>query len=112
MKCVLPCASVDELFPCIYFSLGDISQLITKKKIFSFFFFRYHNGPVRLSAAMRESLSKDPISPILWEPHLLALDRRIPIILQAVRDCINRSSQWSKVVRDERSELMAAASSD
>lgn len=32
----------------------------------------------------------DPIAPILWEPHLDALDRRLAIVLQAVRDCINR----------------------
>lgn len=37
---------------------------------------------------MRESLLADPLAPILWEPHLAALDRRIPIILNTVRACI------------------------
>ncbi|XP_058796530.1 extracellular serine/threonine protein CG31145 [Phymastichus coffea] len=71
---------------------------------------RYHNGPVRLSAALRESLSRDPLAPILWEPHLQALDRRIPVVLQAVRECIDHSSHWSRVVRDDKSEANAAAS--
>ncbi|XP_031778010.1 extracellular serine/threonine protein CG31145 isoform X2 [Nasonia vitripennis] len=62
---------------------------------------RYHNGPIRLSSAMRESMARDPVAPILWEPHLTALDRRIPIILQAVRDCINRG----KLAKDEKNEL-------
>ena len=65
---------------------------------------RYHNGPVRLSSAMRSSLARDPLAPILWEPHLAALDRRIPVILQAVRDCVGRASRWSQVVQDEKSE--------
>lgn len=55
------------------------------------FFFRYHNGPVRLSQAMRQSMAKDPVAPVLWEPHLIALDRRVGLILQAVRDCVNQS---------------------
>lgn len=39
---------------------------------------------------MRESMSFDPISPVLWEPHLEALDRRIVIILQGIRDCLKK----------------------
>lgn len=39
---------------------------------------------------MRESLEQDPLTPVLWEPHLEALDRRLIIVLQAVRDCVNR----------------------
>lgn len=41
---------------------------------------------------MRESLAADPVQPVLWEPHLLALDRRVNIILSAVRDCIKTHS--------------------
>lgn len=51
-----------------------------------------HNGDTPLSELTRTSLSKDPIAPVLWEPHLKALDRRLSIVLQAVRDCINRHS--------------------
>ncbi|XP_040190580.1 pseudokinase FAM20A [Rana temporaria] len=43
----------------------------------------------RLSDVMRESLSRDSLSPILSEPHLRALDRRLQTVLRAVRRCIN-----------------------
>jgi hypothetical protein len=39
---------------------------------------------------MRDSMTVDPISPVLWEPHLEALDRRIVIILQGIRDCLKK----------------------
>lgn len=60
-----------------------------------------HNGHTPLSELTRISLSKDPIAPILWEPYLKALDRRLSIVLQAVRDCINRHSV-DKVLVSER----------
>uniref|UniRef100_A0AAJ7X676 Extracellular serine/threonine protein kinase FAM20C-like n=1 Tax=Petromyzon marinus TaxID=7757 RepID=A0AAJ7X676_PETMA len=41
----------------------------------------------RLSAAMRESLSREPLAPILIEAHLRALDRRLLLVLDAVRAC-------------------------
>lgn len=40
---------------------------------------------------MRESMQVDPVNPVLWEPHLEALDRRIGIILQGVRDCVKKN---------------------
>lgn len=39
---------------------------------------------------MRESMTVDPITPVLWEPHLEALDRRVVIILQGIRDCLKK----------------------
>ncbi|KAL0992668.1 hypothetical protein UPYG_G00096490 [Umbra pygmaea] len=45
----------------------------------------------RLSDVMRESLSQDPldvVAPLLSEPHLSALDRRLATILQAVHTCL------------------------
>ncbi|KAL1005701.1 hypothetical protein UPYG_G00062570 [Umbra pygmaea] len=47
----------------------------------------------RLSDVMRESLSHDPlfsVAPLLSEPHLSALDRRLATVLQTVRDCQER----------------------
>lgn len=41
-------------------------------------------------------MSADPIAPVLWDPHLEALDRRVVIILQGIRDCLK------KVDSDER----------
>lgn len=52
---------------------------------------RFQTGPQSLSEAMRSSMSIDPISPILWEPHMRALDRRVNIILQVMRECINKA---------------------
>ncbi|GLV34443.1 uncharacterized protein CBL_09691 [Carabus blaptoides fortunei] len=49
---------------------------------------RFHNGPVKLGEAMRRSMLLDPVAPVLWEPHLTALDRRVEIILKGIRDCI------------------------
>lgn len=41
---------------------------------------------------MRETLATDPVAPVLWEPHLEALDRRVSIILQGIRDCIKKNT--------------------
>lgn len=58
----------------------------------SFVYFSFRNGPKPLSQLMRESLARDPITPILWEPHLAALDRRVNIILTKVRECIEHNA--------------------
>ncbi|XP_064172415.1 extracellular serine/threonine protein kinase FAM20C-like [Anguilla rostrata] len=47
----------------------------------------------RLSDVMRASLSQDPltaVAPLLSEPHLSALDRRLDAVLQTVRRCQGR----------------------
>ncbi|XP_072382783.1 extracellular serine/threonine protein CG31145 isoform X3 [Diabrotica undecimpunctata] len=51
---------------------------------------RFQNGPVKLSQAMRMSMSTDPVAPILWEPHLEALDRRLETVLRVIRDCLQK----------------------
>ncbi|XP_052759271.1 extracellular serine/threonine protein CG31145 isoform X2 [Galleria mellonella] len=51
---------------------------------------KFHNG-IPLSKVLRETMQSDPVSPILWEPHLAALDRRIVIILDAIRKCVQKS---------------------
>ncbi|KAG8303189.1 osteoclast maturation [Homalodisca vitripennis] len=55
----------------------------------------FHNGPVLLSEAMRASMASDPVTPVLWEPHLIALDRRVKIILKAVRDCVEAAREMA-----------------
>uniref|UniRef100_A0A8C4SD85 Family with sequence similarity 20 member C, like n=1 Tax=Erpetoichthys calabaricus TaxID=27687 RepID=A0A8C4SD85_ERPCA len=46
-----------------------------------------------LSDVLRESLSRDPLTPVLSEPHLLALDRRLKIILQMISGCMKAHSR-------------------
>lgn len=46
-----------------------------------------------MSEALRRSMAKDPIAPVLWEPHLEALDRRVEIILKAIRDCLQKGEE-------------------
>lgn len=50
---------------------------------------------------MREAMSNDPIAPVLWEPHLEALDRRVVIILQGIRDCLKKVESDEKRAVDE-----------
>lgn len=54
---------------------------------------RLYSGPSPLSAVMRQSLARDPVSPVLTEGHLQALDRRLTKILHAVRQCTLQSGR-------------------
>ncbi|XP_060802798.1 extracellular serine/threonine protein CG31145 [Amyelois transitella] len=49
-----------------------------------------HHNEEPLSKVLRESLKADPLNPVLWEPHLAALDRRVVIILDAIRKCLHK----------------------
>uniref|UniRef100_A0A8C1IXY6 FAM20A golgi associated secretory pathway pseudokinase n=1 Tax=Cyprinus carpio TaxID=7962 RepID=A0A8C1IXY6_CYPCA len=44
----------------------------------------------RLSDVMRESLSRDPLTPVLTEDHLQALDRRLGQVLRTVGKCVKK----------------------
>lgn len=60
----------------------------------------YHGGENKLSDRMRESLSTDELNPILLEPHLHALDRRLGMVLRTVHKCVI-SHGLSNVVKDD-----------
>ena len=63
-----------------------------------------YRGPDHLSDIMRASLAKDPLAydPILTEPHLQALDRRLATILQTVYKCIQQNDdRASRVILDD-----------
>lgn len=63
---------------------------------------RFQTGPYPLSKILRKSMSLDPIAPILTDAHLEALDRRVCIILNSLRDCIhNNPVQRVIYTRDE-----------
>uniref|UniRef100_A0A4X1SR34 FAM20 C-terminal domain-containing protein n=1 Tax=Sus scrofa TaxID=9823 RepID=A0A4X1SR34_PIG len=51
----------------------------------------------RLSDVMRESLLEDQLTPVLTEPHLLALDRRLQTILRTVEQCVEAHGEQSVV---------------
>ena len=51
---------------------------------------RFHHGPFRLSQLMRQSLSRDPLDPILAAGHYEAMDRRVAITLRVIRHCLSR----------------------
>jgi len=62
--------------------------------------FRFHNDK-KLSEHMRESMADDPLSPVLWEPHLTAIDRRVGLVLQKVRECLSVSTMSGEEGVDE-----------
>lgn len=61
---------------------------------------RFHNVK-KLGEQMRESLADDQLTPVLWEPHLTAMDRRVGLVLQKVRECLSVSTMSGEDVADE-----------
>nr|XP_003201806.4 pseudokinase FAM20A-like [Danio rerio] len=53
-----------------------------------------------LSDVMRESLSRDALSPVLTEEHLQALDRRLKHTLLAVDTCVDKHGEAQVVFTD------------
>nr|XP_020643266.1 extracellular serine/threonine protein kinase FAM20C-like [Pogona vitticeps] len=60
--------------------------------------------PYHLSDVMRESLATDHLSPILSEPHLEALDRRLQKILAMVSDCMKKKEKEEVLINDFKGE--------
>ncbi|XP_030334048.1 extracellular serine/threonine protein kinase FAM20C-like [Strigops habroptila] len=57
--------------------------------------------PYRLSDLLREALATDPLAPVLAEPHLWALDRRLGKVLAAVGHCLAGAAHPDKVLVDD-----------
>ncbi|XP_027306585.2 extracellular serine/threonine protein kinase FAM20C-like [Anas platyrhynchos] len=57
--------------------------------------------PYLLSELLREALAADPLAPILTEPHLRALDRRLGKVLEAVGRCLARAARPGEVLVDD-----------
>lgn len=65
--------------------------------------------PYRLSDVMRESLATDRLSPVLFEPHLKALDRRLQKILAMVKSCLE-DREGKEVLLEEQEGQQAVTS--
>ncbi|XP_048176455.1 extracellular serine/threonine protein kinase FAM20C [Corvus hawaiiensis] len=59
----------------------------------------------KLSLLMKESLLKDKIAPILYQPHLEAMDRRLRIVLKAISDCIEKDGYDNVVENDFNTDV-------
>ncbi|KAM9426002.1 pseudokinase FAM20A [Pholidichthys leucotaenia] len=66
----------------------------------------------RLSDVMRESLKGDPLWPILTEPHLLALDRRLQKVLRVVQHCVRRLGRDEVITKDFKSTPTSQTATD
>ncbi|XP_023196379.1 extracellular serine/threonine protein kinase FAM20C-like [Xiphophorus maculatus] len=54
----------------------------------------------KLSVLMAESMTRDRLDPILIQPHLDAMDRRLRLVLKALSDCIDKEG-YGYVVEDD-----------
>nr|XP_040032668.1 pseudokinase FAM20A [Gasterosteus aculeatus aculeatus] len=64
----------------------------------------------RLSDVMRESLEGDSLRPILTEPHLSALDRRLQKVLRTVQRCVRRLGEDEVILKDFAESTRSPAS--
>lgn len=62
----------------------------------------------QLSDIMRESLLEDQLAPVLTEPHLLALDRRLHKTLQIVEECVQIHGEEAVLVSELLEEPTAS----
>lgn len=76
-------------------------RAVTLRKLLNF-----QSGPKPLSKLMEEAMANDPIAPVLWEPHLTALDRRVVIILNEIRNCLKKTSVSSDVVISDENNYL------
>ena len=53
-----------------------------------------------LSAALRQALTFDPLQPVLAEPHLAALDRRLAGVIATVKQCIESQGPDNTLIED------------
>lgn len=54
----------------------------------------------QLSSLMEESLLRDRLSPVLIQPHLQAMDRRLRLVLQVLAGCVEKEG-YSNVVEED-----------
>ena len=59
---------------------------------------RFKAGPITLGKALKLSLSRDPLNPVLLDDHFVAVDRRVDIILQILSKCVDDEESILDVV--------------
>ncbi|XP_061894774.1 glycosaminoglycan xylosylkinase [Entelurus aequoreus] len=55
-----------------------------------------------LSSALQRALAFDPIYPVLAEPHLAALDRRLTVVMATVKQCMEAQGPDNTLIEDQR----------
>ncbi|KAL0180276.1 hypothetical protein M9458_025718, partial [Cirrhinus mrigala] len=63
---------------------------------------------LKLLAQAEESLSRDPLTPVLTEDHLQALDRRLGHVLRTVGKCVKKlgeAQSLSEELQDSQEEI-------
>ena len=60
----------------------------------------FRHGQTTLAGRMRQSMARDKLAPLLTEPHLRALDRRLNIVLQAVYNCTTKLNANDVIIDD------------
>ena len=53
-----------------------------------------------LSGRLRKALLSDPTSPVLTEPHLQAVDRRLRTATNVIKNCINVKGIENVIIDD------------
>uniref|UniRef100_T1JJD1 FAM20 C-terminal domain-containing protein n=1 Tax=Strigamia maritima TaxID=126957 RepID=T1JJD1_STRMM len=77
------------IYQCCIIRSSTLSQLL-----------KFHNGPHHLSKLMKKSLSADPLNPVLLETHMVAIDRRLAIVLHTVRECLRNHPIEDVIIYD------------
>uniref|UniRef100_A0A0K2TB04 FAM20 C-terminal domain-containing protein n=2 Tax=Lepeophtheirus salmonis TaxID=72036 RepID=A0A0K2TB04_LEPSM len=73
------------IYQCCLFKYSTLKRLLL-----------FIKGPISLSEAIIYSMQNDPLSPILFEPHLKAIDHRLIIVLKTLRECLKKQGKSLK----------------
>lgn len=53
-----------------------------------------------LSEVLKSVLSQDPISPIITDLHLQAVDRRLKYVIAVIKDCVQKMGSQNVLLHD------------
>lgn len=58
-----------------------------------------------LTTVLDTILNNEPIAPVVAQPHLVAMDRRLLFIINMVKSCIKEKGSGYVLVKDKGSEV-------